>query len=173
MQQQSQRNFVEQDKSLLLNTRFAAPPEDVEPSRCRSHFGTFDDVPLPMKRHRPPRARRRRSHRGIATAFPPQDRRGSVADRAARDTTPDIAPVHEISAPVTRSSPDLGLHQSTEDLRGRLRRESSSEAERFTLKGDVFFDIDRPRSRRKRRRNLARSPGCARWRSRISNGRAY
>ena len=40
-------SFVEQDKSLLLNTRFAAPPKDVETVTVQiPHFGTFDDVPL-------------------------------------------------------------------------------------------------------------------------------
>lgn len=40
-------SFVEQDKSLLLNTRFAAPPEDVQTVTVQiPHFGTFDDVPL-------------------------------------------------------------------------------------------------------------------------------
>src|SRR5690625_207457 len=58
-------------------------------------------------------------------------------------TTPDIAPVHEFSAPVHSISPQTwGLIKRTEDLRGETRRESSSEAERFTLKGDVFFEID-------------------------------
>lgn len=40
-------SFVDEDKSLLLNTRFAAPPEDVESVTVQiPHFGTFDDVPL-------------------------------------------------------------------------------------------------------------------------------
>lgn len=40
-------SFLEKDGSLLLNTKFAAPPEDVETvSVDIPHFGSFDDVPL-------------------------------------------------------------------------------------------------------------------------------
>lgn len=40
-------SFVDPDKSLLLTTRFAAPPEDVETVTVQiPHFGIFDDIPL-------------------------------------------------------------------------------------------------------------------------------
>lgn len=59
-------------------------------------------------------------------------------------STPYIAPVHEITAPVNEVvAPVWGIIERWEDLSGDTRRDSSSQAERFTLKGDVFFDIDK------------------------------
>lgn len=52
-------------------------------------------------------------------------------------TTPDIAPVLQIVPNVS------SIIKRVEDLEGETRRESSTEAERFTLKGDVFFDVDK------------------------------
>lgn len=83
---------------------------------------------------------------GIATALPAHAETEVEALQIVppASTTPDIAPVHEISAPVHAINPQTwGFIKRTEDLRGETRRESSSEAERFTLKGDVFFDIDK------------------------------
>lgn len=57
--------------------------------------------------------------------------------------TPDIAPVHEVSAPVHPvTAQTWGIIKRTEDLRGETRREATTYAERFTLNGDVFFEID-------------------------------
>lgn len=40
-------SFVEEGNSVLLSTRFAAPPEGVDTVTVEiPHFGTFDDVPL-------------------------------------------------------------------------------------------------------------------------------
>jgi len=36
-----------------------------------------------------------------------------------------------------------GMIKRTEDLLGETRRDATNEAERFTLKGDVFFDVDK------------------------------
>src|SRR5690625_7601417 len=58
-------------------------------------------------------------------------------------TTPDIAPVHEFSAPVHSIAPQTSaLIKRTDDLRGETRREPSSEADRFTRKGAGIFQIE-------------------------------
>lgn len=82
---------------------------------------------------------------GIATGLPAHADTDEEALRIVppASTTPDIAPVQGFFAPVHSIAPQTwGLIKRTEDLRGETRREASSEAERFTLKGDVFFDID-------------------------------
>lgn len=52
-------------------------------------------------------------------------------------TSPSFAPVYSATAPT------WGIIKRTEDLLGETRQESSKDSERFTLKGDVFFDVDK------------------------------
>lgn len=59
-------------------------------------------------------------------------------------TTPDIAPVHRVTAPVYEVvAQPRGIIKRSEDLLGGTRRAATEDAERFTLEGDVFFDIDK------------------------------
>ncbi len=60
----------------------------------------------------------------------------------------DIAPVLDIVAPT------WGLIARTGDLAGNLQRDRAESSERFTLKGDVFFDIDKATLTKKARQEL-------------------
>lgn len=59
-------------------------------------------------------------------------------------TAADVAPVLELYAPVHDIDPQtFGIIKRSADLAGETRHDASEKGERFTLKGDVFFDIDK------------------------------
>lgn len=83
---------------------------------------------------------------GLALGAPAQADTGEADPLRAvppASTTAEIAPVSKLSATVYEVVPRVwGIIQRSENLAGDTWREASDEAERFTLKGDVFFEID-------------------------------
>lgn len=67
----------------------------------------------------------------------------------------DVTPVLDIVAPASPAiTQTWGLIARTGDLAGNLQRDRAESSERFTLKGDVFFDIDEATLTKKARQEL-------------------
>src|SRR5699024_3598932 len=168
-------SFVDEDKSLLLNTRVAAPPEDVESVTVQiPHFGTFDDVPLSRSQDTPPSACSSPpvSSPGSPLAFPltqtlMRKRCGSCRPRVRLRTS---RPFRDSPRRCIRLLPRPGASSSARrTCAGRPAARPPRRPNASPSRGTCSSISTRLRSRRRRRTNSARSPrSCARWRSRRS-----